>query len=336
MLMIQQLSYLAALAREEHFGRAAQSCHVSQPTLSAGIRRLEDELGVPLVRRGRRYEGLTPEGRRIVDWAQRILADVGALRADAGAMREGLVGRLRIGAIPTSLPIVSLLTAPLCRAHPSLDISVTSTTSREIEAGLRDARLDVGLTYLDNEPPRGVRSRALYDERYLYLVPEHGPRADAATVGWAEIAGERLCLLSPDMQHRRILDRIFRGVGVVPRPVIETNSITTLYAHVRDGLAAGVMPHTWLHLFGVPAGLRVIVLTAPEELHTIGAVWLDRDPEPLLVRAFVDAVGAAGLDERLGAQAPAQRASIAATVVGGTPSTPASSTSSPVSTVTTS
>jgi DNA-binding transcriptional LysR family regulator len=294
--MIQQLTYLAVLAREQHFGRAAQACHVAQPTLSAGIQSLEAELGVPLVRRSRRYEGLTPEGERMLDWAHRVLADVGAMRADAGALREGLVGRLRIGAIPTSLPIVSLLTAPLCRRHPELDLSVTSTTSREIEAGLRDARLDVGLTYLDNEPLRGVRSRALYDERYLYLVPEHGPHAGARSVGWTEIAGERLCLLSPDMQHRRILDRIFRDVGVAPRPVIETNSITTLFAHVRDGLAAGVMPHTWLHLFGPPEGMQVIPLRDPVERHTIGAVWLDRDPEPLLVRAFVDATNEAELE----------------------------------------
>lgn len=305
--MVRQLAYLAALAREEHFGRAAQACHVSQPTLSAGIRRLEEELGVPLVRRGRRFEGLTPEGVRMLAWAQRVLADVGAMRADAGALREGLVGRLRIGAIPTSLPIVSLLTAPLCPRHPSLDLSVVSMTSREIEAGLRDARLDVGLTYLDNEPLRGVRSAPLYEERYLYLVPDGGPGAAEAAVTWARIARERLCLLSPDMQHRRILDRIFRGAGATPRPVIETNSITTLYAHVRDGLAAGVVPHTWLHLFGLPDGLRAVPLREPDERHAIGIVWLDRDPEPLLGRAFVDAAREARVDERLEVRAVVHR-----------------------------
>lgn len=296
-MLVQQLTYLAALAREEHFGRAASACHVSQPTLSAGIRRLEDELGVPLVLRGRRYEGLTPEGARMLEWAHRVLADVDGLRADVGAMREGLAGRLRIGAIPTSLPIVSLLTAPLCRRHPALDLAVSSMTSREIEAALRDARLDVGLTYLDNEPLRGVRTLPLYDERYLYLVPAKGRYARAAEVSWAQIAQGRLCLLSPDMQHRRILDRVFRDVGVQPRPVIETNSITTLYAHVRDGLGAGVMPHTWLHLFGLPEGLRAIPLTDPVQRHTIGAVWLDRDPEPLLARAFVASARETPLDE---------------------------------------
>lgn len=79
--------------------------------------------------------------------------------------------------------------------------------------------------------------------------------------------------------------------------MIETNPITTLYAHVRDGLAAGVMPHTWLHLFGLPEGLRAIPLVDPVERHTIGAVWLDRDPEPLLARAFVASARETRLEE---------------------------------------
>lgn len=298
-VLVQQLTYLAALARERHFGRAAQACHVTQPTLSSGIRRLEEELGVPLVLRGRRFEGLTPEGERMLEWAHRLLTDVDGLRADVGAMRAGLVGRLRIGAIPTSLPIVSLLTAPLVRAHPALDLSVVSMTSRQIEDGLREARLDVGLTYLDNEPLVGVRTLPLYEERYLYLVQEDGPHAGADRVGWAEIADTRLCLLSPDMQHRRILDGVFRAADARPRPMLETNSITTLYAHVRDGLAAGVMPHTWLHLFGLPSGVRAIPLGDPVVHHTIGTVWLDRDPEPILARAFVDAVRGVRLEDEL-------------------------------------
>lgn len=304
-MLVQQLTYLSALARERHFGRAADACHVTQPTLSAGLRRLEEELGVPLVRRGRRYEGLTAEGERILAWAHRLLADVEGLRADVRVMRDGLVGRLRIGAIPTSLPIVSLLTAPLLRAHPDLDLAVQSMTSRQIEEGLRDARLDVGLTYLDNEPLVGVRTRRLYEERYLYLVQRDGPHAGAAEVGWAEVAGERLCLLSPDMQHRRILDAVFRAARARPRPMLETNSITTLYAHVRDGLAAGVMPQTWLHLFGLPEGVRAIPLRDPLVRHAIGVVWPDRDPEPLLARAFVDSVRDVRVEEEVAAPARA-------------------------------
>src|ERR1044072_2239463 len=102
-MFIRQLEYLPALDRERHFGRAAAACHVSQPTLSTGIRGLERELGVPLVRRGREFEALTPEGELILGWAQRALADLESLKQEASRLRGGLEGALRIGAIPTAL-----------------------------------------------------------------------------------------------------------------------------------------------------------------------------------------------------------------------------------------
>lgn len=289
-MLVRQLAYLAALAREEHFGRAAEACRVTQPTLSAGLRRLEDDLGLRLVRRGRRYEGLTPEGERMLVWAHRILADVDGLRSDLGAMTHGLAGRLRIGAIPTALPAVSLLTGPLRERHPGVDLSVTSATSREIEDGLERATLDVGLTYLDNEPLRGVRSVELYRERYVLLTRPGGRHAGAAQVAWRDIADVPLCLLDPSMQHRRIVDEAFAHAGVspAPRPLLETNSITALVAHVRDGVAEAVVADTWLRLLDPGSPLRGVPLVGPDVRRTVGAVWLDRDPEPLLARAFVE------------------------------------------------
>jgi DNA-binding transcriptional LysR family regulator len=298
-MQIQHLAYLAALAREGHFGRAADACHVSQPTLSSGIRRLEAELGVALVRRGRRYEGLTPEGERMLSWAHRILADTDGMRMDVAALRDGLAGRLRLGAIPTALPAVSLLSAPLMRRHPALDLSVLSQSSREIEVGLHGSQVDVGLTYLENEPLHGVRALALYEERYVLLAPADGPYAGAERVAWADAAGERLGLLSPDMQHRRIVDAAFAAAGAEPRPALETNSIATLYAHARDGLVAAVMAHTWLGLFPVPPGMRTIPLAEPEVRQPVGLVWLDRRPEPILPRALIATAREADLEARL-------------------------------------
>src|SRR6478752_7611755 len=119
---LRHLGYLVALVRDEHFGRAAAACHVSQPTLSSGIRRLEGEVGFPIVRRGQRFEGLTPEGERVLEWARRILADCESLEQEASELRGGLRGRLHIGAIPTALPMVSLLTLPFSRQHPHVTI----------------------------------------------------------------------------------------------------------------------------------------------------------------------------------------------------------------------
>jgi DNA-binding transcriptional LysR family regulator len=294
-VLIQQLTYLAALARERHFGRAARACHVAQPTLSSGIRRLETELGVQIVQRSQRFEGFTNEGERVLSWAQRILADCEGLKDDLGSMRHGLSGRLRLGAIPTSLPAVSLLTGPLRASHPEVAISIMSLNSRDIERGLQEFDLHAGLTYLDNEPLRHVRTVALYRERYLLLTPADGLHGAQDSVTWAHAAEEPLCLLSPDMQNRRIVDGIFARAGATPRPVVETNSISTLYAQVRDGNLSAVVAHPWLHQYGIPPGLRAIPLVEPEQTHSIGLVLLDQDPEPLLARALRDSATASDI-----------------------------------------
>ena len=246
------------------------------------------------MRRAQRYEGLTPEGERVLEWARRILADVGGLDDELGALRGGLTGQLRIGAIPTSLPSLSLLTTPLCASHPGITVAIHSLNSRQIEQGLHAFELDLGATYLDSEPLTGVRTTPLYKEHYVLMTSASGPLAARDEVTWADASTLPLCLLTGDMQNRRIVDSIFHEAGAEPRPTIETNSISTLFAHVRDGPWSSVMAHAWLHVFDVPAGLKAIPLVRPATTRTIGLVWLDRDPEPILSRALLDV--AAGVD----------------------------------------
>jgi len=285
---LRHLAYLVALVREEHFGRAARSCHVTQPTLSSGIRRLESDVGFPIVRRAQRYEGLTPEGERVLEWARRILADVDGLEAEMQAMHGGLSGEIRIGAIPTSLPCVSLLTTPLVATHPGITISVYSLNSRQIERGLDAFELELGITYLDSEPLGGVRTLPLYREQYVLLTHAAGPLGARSDVTWGEAAELPLCLLTPDMQNRRILDRIFREAGAEARPTVETNSIETLISHVRDGPWSSVMALAWLHGSDLPPGMKAIPLVKPAAIRTVGLVWLDRDPEPILAGAMLE------------------------------------------------
>ena len=133
------------------------------------------------MRRSQRYEGLTPEGERVLEWARRILADVGGLDAELDAMRGGLSGQLRIGAIPTALPSVSLLTTPLARVHPGITVAVHSLNSRQIERGLAEFELELGVTYLDSEPLTGVRTLALYEEHYVLLTDPTGASAQRTT-----------------------------------------------------------------------------------------------------------------------------------------------------------
>ncbi|RKR86080.1 DNA-binding transcriptional LysR family regulator [Micromonospora pisi] len=287
-LFLRHLEYLSALAREGHFGRAAAACWVSQPTLSDGIRKLEAEFGVAVVRRGHRFEGLTPEGERLLNWGRRLLADRDQLMAEFGrTSHEGLTGHLRLGAVPASLPPVSLLTGPFRDRHPGTNLTVLSLTSDEILRRLTDFELDAGLTYLSGEPMAGFRTVPLYSERYVLLTPENGDFAGRTEVGWAEAARLPLCLLTPDMQNRRILDGLFHRAGVTVTPRMETNSVSTLCSHVRGGRWASVIPQAWLGLLGVPPGTRVLPLARPAATSTVGLVILDRDPPPLVVSALV-------------------------------------------------
>ena len=163
-MLIRQFEYLVALARERHFGRAAEACHVTQPSLSAAIRQFEEELGAPVIERGHRYMGLTPQGKLVVEHAQRVLAEIEDLRREVEALDKGVSGRLRLGVIPTALPVASHLTTPFLALFPRVTVAVLSCTSQEIQRGIEAFELDAGLTYLDAEPLEHVRTRPIYAE----------------------------------------------------------------------------------------------------------------------------------------------------------------------------
>jgi DNA-binding transcriptional LysR family regulator len=267
-LLLRQLEYLVALARERHFARAAEACHVSQPSLSAAISKLERELGVPIVSRGRRFESLTPEGERVLLWAHRMLADRDALQQDLSRMRESLSGVLRIGAIPTALPAAPLLTAPFCERHPHVRVTLESLSSREIERRLDEFELDIAMTYVDGS----VRAMPLYEERYVLLTPADEEIASRPVARWADVAALPLCLLTSKMRNRRILDGIFADAGVQPVPVIEADTVATLYAHVATRKWSSVIAHAWLQMFGTPEGMRVVRIEDPRRVPQIGLV----------------------------------------------------------------
>ncbi|MFE4664318.1 LysR family transcriptional regulator [Streptomyces sp. NPDC056716] len=302
-MLFRQLEYLVALSRERHFARAAQVCHVSQPALSEAVRKLEDELAVPLVRRGRKYEGLTAEGERIVVWAHRILADRDALKDEVDALRTGLGGRLRIGSVPTASGAVSLLTGPFCAAHPLVTVEISADMqARDILRQLRDFELDAGLTYLHEELPEGFRTVPLYDERYVLLTAATDGVGHRPTATWAEASRLPLCLLTGAMQGRRTVDGLFSEAGLRPEPRVETDSVGTLFAHVRTGQWASVVPHAWLHVFGVPHGMWAVPLIEPARAVPVGLVTMAREPESVMARALNDLarmIDVAGALERL-------------------------------------
>lgn len=269
---VRQLRYLIALVQERHFSRAAAQCNISQPALSAQIRRLEEELGVPIVKRGNTYGGLTPEGERIIAWARRVVENADSLIDEAAVLRGELVGALNIGVIPSALPVLPLLTTALIETHPELRFNIRSMSSKEIQRGLDDLSLDAGVSYLDNEPLNAVDTLGLYHEEFSLLIPERFRDELDDPLDWSALADIPLCLLAPEMQNRRIIDGVFAEIGLKPDPVIESNSVVTLYGHVRSAGLCTIIPRNHFQLFGLSEGMALKRLKAPVVQHRIGLV----------------------------------------------------------------
>ncbi|MDZ4094125.1 MAG: LysR family transcriptional regulator [Paracoccaceae bacterium] len=286
--MIDKLEMFIALANERHFGRAAEACGVAQPSLSSAIRHLEDQLGVQLVFRGSRFQGLTPEGLRVLEWARRIVGDARALRDEMRAVRAGLSGNLRLGVIPTALPMVTDLTVPFTRRHPNVRVTVLSRTSAEILTGIERLELDAGITYLDNEPLGRVTRVPLYPEFYRLLCARGTPLSDAAQVTWADLADVQLCLLTGDMQNRRIVNQHLAEAGIVVAPSVESNSTITLIAHVISGQWASILPKKLADLFASTGSLRAIPIVGPEAEHLVGLITAHREPHTPIIAALLE------------------------------------------------
>lgn len=285
--MIDKLEMFIALANERHFGRAAEVCGVTQPTLSSAIRQLEDQLGVQLVFRGSRFQGLTPEGQRVLDWGRRIVGDMRALKDEMRTVRSGLSGNLRIGVIPTALPMVAQLTGPFTAKHPNVRVSILSRTSTEILTGIESLDLDAGITYLDNEPLGRVAQVPLYAEFYRLLCAPGSQLADRDQVTWAEVADQPLCLLTGDMQNRRIVNQHLAEAGAAITPQIESNSTIALTSHVLTGRWSSIVPRQLAQMFTAGGQLRAIPIVAPEVEHLVGLITARRDPLTPVLAALI-------------------------------------------------
>jgi DNA-binding transcriptional LysR family regulator len=204
-----------------------------------------------------------------------------------GALRHGLAGRLRIAAVPTALAMVSALTTPFRARHPAVQFTILSRTSIEILTLLENLEVDAGITYIDNEPLGRVSTVPLYREHYRLLTSSDAPLGDRDRVTWAEVAQVPLCLLTPDMQNRRIIERMLRAAGGDPQPMLESNSMIVLFSHVRSGRWASIMPAKLAETLGLTDMIRAIPIVDPEAVHTIGLVVPAREPMTPLNAALV-------------------------------------------------
>lgn len=285
--MIKKLEMLIALARERHFGRAAQSLGVTQPSLSTGISQLEDQLGVRLVQRGSRFGGMTPEGQRALTLARQIVGDTRRLRDEMRATHAGLAGHLRIAVIPTALTWAARLTSRFTALHPNVSFTILSRSSIEILRMLETLEIDAGITYLDNEPLGRVSANPLYQENYTLLCPSSHALAGRGEVGWEELAETPLCLLTPDMQNRRIINRNFMEAGVTPKALIESNSMIVLVTNVMEGGLATILPTDLAHFLVAGRDLSMVPLKTSGRSPSVGLIALQQEPFTPVLHALM-------------------------------------------------
>lgn len=286
--MLNKLEMFIALAKEQHFGRAAESLGITQPTLSAGIKQLEAELGVKLVQRGSRFGGLTPEGARALDWARQIVGDARRLREEMRFSREGLSGHLRLAVIPTALTWASRLSARFSAAHPNVTFTILSRTSTQILDMLENLEADVGLSYLDNEPLGRVTTQELYREAYALVCSPDDPAAQKASVGWGDLAAQSFCLLTPDMQNRRIINRAFMEAGLTPEARMESNSTVVLMSHVEQGGWSTVLPLDMAQSLGTGRNVAVVPIRSDMPGPSVGLVAPFQEPHTPVLQALLD------------------------------------------------
>lgn len=285
-MIARKYLYLIALAREKHFGRAAEACYVSASTLSAAIRDIESELGVTVVERGQQFSGLTPEGERVLECARQLAARAEDLRQELAQMQDGLCGRLRLGVIPTGLTAVATLTAAFARRHPLVDIEVLSMSTQQILGGLRSFELDGGIAYLESTA-NDLAAVPLWCENHVLLTPRDGPFEGRDCVTWHEAARIPLCLLTANMHNRQTIDSVFASLGEQPRPTLETDSIVSILAHVSAGHWSSIVPRAVLDLIGIPTGTRVFELRDPLVEWATGLLVLNRQPRSPMVEALM-------------------------------------------------
>jgi len=281
MNLFESMRYLSALHQHGHFGRAAQACHITQPGLSNAIRAMEDELGVTIVRRGRQYQGLTAEGQLVLECANRMLYEQEVLRQELTMAQRHPRGDLSIGAVPTAVPIASRFAARLRARHNGITVTVRTLSSREIETGIDDFGLDVAFGYVERaSPPTGSRLKVFkqYDERYYVLrqVPGggRGQRRIGKPIRWRDAAALPLCMLSPEMHNRTVVDLAFQRAGAQVKSAIDTSAVLALMVTVQTGEVCSIAPGSLVTVATQLPGIQACPLIEPEIVVGIGLLTL--------------------------------------------------------------
>ncbi len=288
-MFIRQFRYLVAVAEEHHFGRAAQRCNVTQPSLSSGIKQLELELGVPIFLRGRgqRFHGLTAEGERVATWARGVLAYCDAMRKEVAMMQNDLTGNLRLGAMPSMSPVLPFLLQTFRTKYPGVRVDVQFIGNEAMKLGLNNFSLDVALTYLDKADLGRKNTLPIYTEQLSLLVPDTPEFQRRKTITWKEAAQLPLAMLRPSMHERRYVDQVFASVKCAPSARVESESILHLMFQVQFTELCTIIPSHFAHAPGLHRGTRALPLVDPVVSQDVGLFWAEGEIVLPMANAFV-------------------------------------------------
>jgi len=291
-MFIRQFRYLVAVAEERHFARAAQRCHVTQPSLSSAIKQLELELGVPIFLRGRgqRFHGLTAEGERVAAWSRAVLAYCDAMRKEVGLMQNNLTGRLRVGAMPYMSPVLPYLLELVRAQYPGIHADVQFIDNEAMKLGLNNFAIDVALTYLDQADLGRKNALPIYTEQLSLLVPDRPEFRKRKTITWKEAAQVPLAMLRTSMHERRFIDQIFKSVGCSALARVESESIVHLMFQVQSTELCTIIPSHFTRAPGLHAGTRALRLVDPVVTREVGLFWTEGEVVLPMAQAFVSIV----------------------------------------------
>jgi len=273
MNIIDTFRYLVSLEQHKHFSRAAQACYITQPALSNAIKALEDEMNIKIVNRGRNYEGLTNEGKRVLATAHQVLHEMDALKQEIASQSSMPSGNLIIGAIPSALPIASNFVVNLKKNFPGLNPILRSMASHELEMGLENLTLDIAFGYIDRPQLEPYEPRIIpqYNEKY-FLIRKSKNKNDhlPEKTTWKNASKLSLCLLTSEMHNRALVNKFFSMANSKVVPVMQTDSIFTLLSCIYYSEFSTILSGPMANFAGFNNELLVSKLIEPDSETAIG------------------------------------------------------------------
>ena len=285
-MFIRQFEYLIALEKERHFGRAAEKCFVSQPSLSTALNQLEDELGVKIILRDHKFIGFTNEGKKVVEWSKIILTNQKGLIDDIILMKDNLVGLLRIGVIPMSSPVLPMVSEILNNHLPSIKINIEFLGSDNLQKKLDNYEIDAAITYIEDIDKKKYENQKLYNENLSLMFGNNLLSDKIISITWKEASKMPLCLLSKFMKERENMDKAFKESNSIPSPKLECNSIFQLAFHVMSQNIATIVPSGFSTKNNAFPNTREIPLIEPIVRKPVGLVWKKAEPPFPMTKAL--------------------------------------------------